>query len=154
MTIEPGSFASIKPHRHRLRHEERSAHVERKDGVEILDFDVGQMRRPIHAGIVDEDLKRFGRGDSLPRGLDVGHVEHQRVGFLAAGADRGRRVFDFLFGARGECDMRAGRRQRRRRREPDAAPAAGNQRTPAVEPEGRSLGELDRRHGRHTFPFA
>ena len=113
-----------------------------------------QKRRPIHAGVVDEDLKRLGRGDRLSRGLDVGDVEHQRVGLLAAGADGTRRILDFLFGARGERDMRAGRGQRRRRRKPDAAAAAGNQRAPAVEAEGCTLGELDRRHGRYTFPCA
>jgi hypothetical protein len=60
----------------------------------------------------------------------------------------------FPLGARGERHMSTGRGQRRRGREPDAAAAAGNQRAPAVEAEGRTLGELDRRHGRYTFPFA
>ena len=50
--------------------------------------------------------------------------------------------------------MRAGRGQRRRRRKPDAAAAAGDERAPAVEAEGGSLGERDRRHGGYTFPFA
>ena len=137
--IEPGSFAVDQPQRHRLRHEERRAHVEREDRVEILDLDVRQRSRPVHAGIVDENLKRLGRGDRPPRGLDVGDVEHQRVGLLAARADRRRRILDFAFGARGERHMRAGRRQRRRRRKPDAAPAAGDQRALAVEAEAREF---------------
>ena len=39
--------------------------------------------------------------------------------------------------------MRAGLRQRGRRREPNAAPAAGDERALAVETEGRSCGEVD-----------
>ena len=154
LTIEPGSFATDQPQRHRLRHEERGAHIERENGVEVLDLDVRQMRRPVHAGIVDEDLKRFGRGDRLSRGLDVGDIEHQRVGLLAAGADGARRILDFLLGARGECHMRAGRGQRRRRRKPDAAATAGDERALAVEPERCSLAKLNRRHGGYAFPFA
>jgi hypothetical protein len=42
--------------------------------------------------------------------------------------------------------MRAGLRERRRRRQPDAAPAAGDERAPAVEAEGRGFGEVDRCH--------
>ena len=45
--------------------------------------------------------------------------------------------------ARGERHVRAGLRQRRRRSEPDAASAAGNERALAVEAEGRRLGQVD-----------
>ena len=40
--------------------------------------------------------------------------------------------------------MRAGCRQRRGRRKPDAASAAGDERALAVEAEGGGLGEVDR----------
>ena len=106
--IEPGSLASIKPQRHRLRHEERGAHVKRKYRVEILDLDVRQKRRAVHAGIVDQDLKRRGGGDGAPYGLDIGDVEHERIGPLAARADRGGGVLDLALGARRERHMRAG----------------------------------------------
>ena len=112
------------------------------------------MRRAVHAGVVDKNLKRLGCRYGAPRGLNVGHVEHQRVGFLAAGADGVRRVFDFRPCARSKRHVGAGCGQRRRRRKPDAAPAAGDERAFAVEPEGGTLDEIDRRHGRYTFPFA
>ena len=121
-----GQFCFDEAARHRLRHEERGAHVERKDRVEILDLDVGQIGRSIHPGIIDQNLKRRGGGDRAPHGFDVGHVQHQRIGAIAARADRGRGFLDLGLGARRERDLRAGRRQGRRRRKPDAAPAAGD----------------------------
>ena len=38
--IEPGGFGGDQPARHGLRHEKGCAHVEREDGVEVLDLDV------------------------------------------------------------------------------------------------------------------
>jgi hypothetical protein len=63
--------------------------------------------------------------------------------------DRRRGCLDLGLRARRERHMRARRRKRRGGREPDAAPAAGDEGAPAVETEGGSLGELDfggRRH--------
>jgi hypothetical protein len=129
--------------RDRLRHEKRGAHIEREDRVEILDLDVGEVSRSVHAGIIDQNLKRLAVGDGLLRSLDVGDIEHQRFGLLPAVADRGGGGFNLGFGARRKRDMRAGRSQRRRRRKPNAAPAAGDQRALAVETEGGSFGEAD-----------
>ena len=50
------------------------------------------------------------------------------------------------FGAGRQRHMRAGFRQRRRCGEPDAAPAAGDERALAVEAERGGLGEVDRHH--------
>ena len=57
--IEPGMFGLDQATRHRLRHEECGADIERKDGVEVLDLDVHQSGRPIGAGIVDENVERL-----------------------------------------------------------------------------------------------
>ena len=76
------------------------------------------------------------RGDRLAHGVEIGHVERQRIGLAAFGFDRGGGVFDVLPGAGGERDMRAGIGQRDRRRQPDAAAGAGHQRALAVEAKG------------------
>jgi hypothetical protein len=52
-------------------------------------------------------------------------------------------LLDLGFGARGKRHLRTGGGQRRGRRKPDAAPAAGDQRALAVEAEGGSPGEVD-----------
>jgi len=106
-------------------------------------------RRPVYAGIVDQDLKRLGGSDSSSRHLDVGDVEHQRIGPVATFADRVRGFVDFSLGPRCKRDMRAGRRQRRSSREPDAATGTGNQRALAVEAEGWSICQLDWCHCIH-----
>src|SRR5262249_47348854 len=73
----------------------------------------------------------------------IGDVELERVGLVAARGDRLRRGLDLLARARGERHVRAGLCQRRRRSEPDAASAAGDQRALAVETEGGRFGEID-----------
>ena len=128
---------------HRLRHEEGGAHVEGKDGVEILDLDVHQMRRAIGAGIVDEHVERFGCRHGAAHRVEIGNVELKRVGLVPARANGVCRGLDLRLRARNERHMRAGLRQRRSCREPDAAPAAGDQRALAVETERRRFGKLD-----------
>jgi hypothetical protein len=142
LMIEPASFASIR-RAASLRHEKRRAHVERENRIEVFDLDVSQQRRTIHAGIVDENLKRLCRRNRLSRGLDVGDIDNERVGLLASRTDCRSRFFDLGFGTRRERHMRAGLRQCRGCRQPDAAPAAGDQRASAVETKGGSLGEVD-----------
>ena len=141
--IEPGSFVLDQPQRHRLRHEEGGAHIEREDGVEILNRHIRQIGRPVHAGIVDQDLVGRALAKRPAHGVDVGDVERKRVGLLPARADGGGGLLDFLRGARDQRDMRAGIGQCGRRGEPDAAPAAGHQRAPAVEAERGGGGEVD-----------
>ena len=76
-------------------------------------------------------------------GVEIGDVELERVGPVAARDDCLRRGLDLLAGARGERHVRAGLRQRRCRGETDAASAAGDERTFAVETEGGRFGEID-----------
>ena len=63
-------------------------------------------------------------------------LERQRLRHPAARADRLRRRLDLGTRAGDERHMRAGLRQRRRCRQSDPAPAAGDQRALAVEAEG------------------
>ena len=139
----------------RLRDEKRSTHVECKDRIEILDLDVGEISWPVRARVVDEDLKRRCRdGYGATSRFDVSHVEHQRLGLAAARANGARRLLDLPSGARRERHLRAGLGQRRGRCKPDAAPAAGDKRAPAVEAEGGSFRKIDRSHdllGRQPF---
>jgi len=87
------------------------------------------------AGVVDQHVEGLRRRDRTAHGIEVGDVELERVGLVAARDDRLRRGLDLLARARGERHLRAGLRQRRRRGEPDAASAAGDQRAFAVETE-------------------
>jgi hypothetical protein len=136
-------FRRDQPQRHRVRHEEGGADIERENRVEILDGDVRQISRAVHAGIVDEDLKRRRLRDRLSHGADVGDIEHQCLGLLAARADCRGGILDLGSGARRQRHVRAGRGQRRSCREPDAAPAAGDQRALSVEAERWSFSEID-----------
>jgi hypothetical protein len=129
--------------RHRLRDKISRAHVERKHEIEILDFDVDKRRRPVGAGIVDQDVERRLRRNRLGRGVDVAHVERERRGCLPARANGLGRFLNFLGGTRGERHLRAGVGQRRGAGEPDAAPGAGHQRAPPVEAEGGGFGQFD-----------
>ena len=138
-----GKFFLDQPLGHRLRHEESGAHIQPHDGVEVLDLDVDQRRRPVHAGIVDQHLKRRACGKRCLDGGDIGDVERQRVGLLAARADRRRRFLDFGRRACGQRHMRAGVGQRGGGGETDAAPGAGDQRALAVEAEGGGRGEFN-----------
>ena len=87
------------------------------------------------------------------RRFDVGHVEHQRLGRPAARANGTGRLFNFRPRARRKRHLRAGVRQRRGRRKPDTAPAAGDERAPAVEAEGRSFREVNRVCIAHVLLF-
>ena len=128
----------------RLRDEEGSTHVEREDGVEILDLHVHEIGRPVGAGIVDQNVEGLGRCDRRAHRRNVGDVERQRRGASPARADRRRRRLDLGRGARRERHMRAGLRERRAGRQSDAAAAAGDERAPAVETEGWRCGEVHR----------
>ena len=144
LMIEPGCFASIRRARHRLRHEKGGAHVEREDEVEILDLHVDERRRPVGAGIVDQDVERRLRGDRRLHRVDVAHVERERRRPVCPRARIASAASSISFArARGERHMRAGVGQRGGGGQPDAAPAAGHQRAPAVEAEGGRLGEVD-----------
>ena len=77
-----------------LRHEIGGAHVEAHDDVEVLDGDVEQGLGAVGAGVVDEDVEGFGPCDRLLHGGEIGDVQHQRIGFLAARADGGRSGLD------------------------------------------------------------
>ena len=63
------------------------------------------------------------------------------------------RLFNFRLRARRNRHLRAGVRQRRGRRKPDPAPAAGDERAPAVEAEGRSFREVNRVCVTHALFF-
>jgi hypothetical protein len=129
--------------RHRLRHEIGGADVEPEDEVEVLNLHVDERRRLVGAGVIDENIERCLRGDCSLHGFDIAHVEHQRLGLVAARADGLSRFLDLGGGACRERHMRAGFGQCGRRREPDAAPGAGHQRAPPVETEGGRFGEVD-----------
>ena len=86
---------------------------------------------------------------SRPAGVDVGHVERQRIGLVAARADRRRGRLDLGLGARRERHMGAGGCERRGRRQPDAASAAGDEGTAAVQAKRGRLGQFDG-HSRHA----
>ena len=152
--IEPGSFASMSRSATACAMKNAARTLSVKMASKSSTLTSGRNAGRFMPALLIEDLKRFGRGDRLPRRLDIGHVKHQRVGPLAARADRRCRILDFALGPRRERHMRAGCRQRRSRRQPDAAAAAGDERALAVEAEGGSLGERDRRHGGYTFPCA
>ena len=87
-------------------------------------------------------LKGLGAGDGLLHGGEVGDVEHQRVGLLAASADACGGRLDLGFGAGGQRDMRAGIGECPGGGEADAAAGARDERALAVEAEGGGGGEL------------
>src|SRR5262249_40056338 len=82
------------------------------------------------------------RRDRAPHGIEIGDVELKRVGLVTARDDRLRRGLDLLARARGERHVRAGLCQRRRRGEPDAASAAGDECALAGGEKGGGFGEV------------
>ena len=134
--IEPGSFASISRSATVCAMKKAARTLSAKMASKSSTVTSGSIGRPVHAGIVDQDLIGRARGQAPAHRVDVGDVEHQRIGLLPARADGGGGLLDFAFGARRERHMRASIGQRRRCRQPDAAPAAGHQRAAAVEAEG------------------
>ncbi len=105
--------------------------------IEILDLHVDKWRRPVGAGIVDQDVERRLRSDGFLHRLDVAHVERERVRLLPARADRLRALPRSPLRARGERDMRAGVGQRggRGQAEPRPAPVT-SARLPSRRKEG------------------
>ena len=101
------------PPRHRLRDEIGRAHVQPHHEIEVLDLHIDKRRRPVGAGIVDEDVERFRAGDYLFHRLHVAYIERERVSLLLARADGAGGLLDILRCAGGQRDMRAGVRQRR-----------------------------------------
>ena len=99
----------------------------------------------VGARVVDENVEGLRAGNRLLHGGDLGDVEHQGVGFLAARADGGRGGLDFGASACGERDVRPGIGQGSGGGEADAAPGAGDERALAVEAEGGGGGDVN--HG-------
>ena len=147
-----GLLGFDQPARHRLRDEIGRAHVERKDRVEILDFDVDEISRTVRAGIVDEDVERRRPAAIAARAAAMSVTSSSSASACSPRARMARRrFFDFGRRARRKRHMRAGLRQRRGRRKPDAAPGAGDERALAVEPEGRRVRELEVIRCGHAF---
>ena len=115
--IEPLRPASTMPPRHRLRNEERGAQIERGDGVVVVLRHLQKMARAVGAGVVHQDVERRLRGDRRAHRRQVGHVQHQRLGAAAFGADSRRR--------RPRSPPRCARRARHARR-----PAPARRRAP------------------------
>ena len=123
-----------------------AAHVDRHHRVVVLDPHVEHVGRPIGAGVVDQHVERRRRRDRACHGVEVGDVEHQRLGPAAVGPDSHRRLLDLLGGACDQGNVRAGLGERRRGGQSDAAPSAGYQGAPTVEPERRRAGQAGLGH--------
>ncbi len=78
----------------------------------------------------------------LLHGGEIGDVEDQCIGFLAARADGGCGCFDLGGGAGGERHVRTGIGEGSRGGEAEAAAAAGHERALAVEAEGGGGGDV------------
>ena len=141
--IEPGRFASIRRRATACAMKKAARTLRAKMASKSSILHVHQDGRPVGAGIVDQDVERVGGARWRPRTASRSVTSSTSASAaLAAGADRGRRLLDLASGARRERHVRARRGKRRGSREPDAAPAAGDQRAPAVEPERGRGGEL------------
>ena len=110
------------------------AHVQAEHEIEILDLHVNKRRWPIGAGIVDKDVEWLLRGDSCFHGFHVPHVEREWIRLSPAHGSV-RRFRDLRRCAAARRHMRASVGRSRGRRQPDAAPGAGDERTPAIEAE-------------------
>ena len=123
------------PARHGLRGEERGPHVQPHDGVEIIDAHFDEGLRPVHAGIVEEDVVGQRPLHRLLEGGEVGYVDGEPVGRAAPFADRRRACLDLALRARRQRDVGAGLGEGSGSGQADAAPGAGDQRALAVEAE-------------------
>ena len=92
--IEPGSFASISRSATACATKKAARTLSAMMTSKSSTLTSGRQRRAVGAGIVDQDLNGSARGQRRLRRLDVGHVEHQRLGLLAARADRRGGVLD------------------------------------------------------------
>ena len=68
-------------------------------------------------------MKRRGGGDRPSRGLDIGHIKHQRFALPGPRANGASRYLNFRFGTRRDGYVGARLNQCLRRREPDAPPS-------------------------------
>ena len=146
LMIEPAALGLDQPSRHRLRDEIGGAHVQRHDESKSSTVTSTNGAGRLVPALLTRMSNGCCCGDRCLHGVDVGDVEHERVGLLAARADRVGGLLDLVRGARGERHMRAGIGQRRCGREPDAAPGAGHQRALAVEPERGRRSSTARTH--------
>lgn len=65
--------------RHFTADHQGGAHVEVEHGIEVLVVGVGEQRRAVHAGTVDEDLERAKCRDGARHRGRVGDIQHQRL---------------------------------------------------------------------------
>ena len=89
----------------------------------------------VAAGVVDQDVEGLGLADHGLHAREVHHVQPQRFGHAAAGADCPGRCLELVHRARRQGHLRARLRQGRRAGQADAATRAGHERALAVEPE-------------------
>ena len=121
--------------RHRLRDEERGALVQRGDGVVVLLGHIEERRRPVGAGVVDQDVERRLASIAARTAARSVTSSTSASALPPSVADLGRGRLDLGRGARRQHDMRAGLRQGRGCRQADAAAGAGDQGAAAVEAE-------------------
>ena len=145
LMIEPGSFASTS----RSATACATKNAARTLSPMMMSKSSTVTSTSIFGRLVPALLTRMSNGSRCrqraPHGVDVGDVERQRVGLVAARADRRRpppRSRPCVRAASVTCAPACG--ERRGRRQPDAAPAAGDQRALAVEAERGRAGEVDR----------
>ena len=127
---------------HGSRHEKGGAHVERHNGVEVINRHIDEGLGPIGSSVVDKNAEGCGRRQRPLHGGKVGDVENERLGELAPLADCRGSCFDLRLGACSKRDVRHGVGERKSRRKADAATGARHERPFTLKAEGRRSRDL------------
>jgi hypothetical protein len=141
-----GLLRPDEPARHRLSREERRSHVQPHDGVEAFDAHLHEGLRPVHAGVVEENVVRRRALHGLLEGRQVSDVDGYGLGRSAPLANLARARFDLVVRARHEGHVSARFGKGRCCRQADAAPGPGHESALAVEAERGRGGEAHPGH--------
>src|SRR6266516_2012790 len=138
------------------RHQEAASQIIAHDGVEAFLADLGERRRELAAGVVDEMIDarktRQDAGDRLPDFFLLADVADESLGLAARRGDFRLHGMQLVGRAADERDPRAECRELMRRAAADAAAAAGDDRHlpgKQARPEHRSVALLGRQVNFH-----